>query len=111
MSSASQLEEPGGVHFLLDRNGEFLDIGDGVEKLTGFKKEEAIGQNFRLFVNPQDQPTIFLNFQNIANGIPQPPCEFRIMTVSGDQILVKTSASAVMKNSEVVGIEGTFVKI
>lgn len=99
------------IHFSLDRNGVFLDMGENVEMLTGFKKEEAIGQNFRLFVNPQDQQTVCLHFQNIVDGVSLPPCEFRIITKSGEQILVKTTASAIKENGVAVGLEGTFTKI
>jgi len=88
-----------------------LDISENVEISTGFKREEAIGQNFRLFVHPQDQQAVCLHFQNIIDGISLPPCEFRIITRNGEQILVKTTASAIKEDGVAIGLEGYFVKI
>ena len=111
MSQAVLSEEPDVVDFALDKNGRFLNISEKVEKFTGYTKEEAIGQNFRLFVHPQDQPAVCLHFQNIIDGMSLPPCEFRIVTRSGEQILVKVTASALQEDGIAVGVKGNLVKI
>ncbi|MGQ0829185.1 MAG: PAS domain-containing protein [Bacteroidota bacterium] len=40
---------------LLDRNGTILDWNKGAEKIKGYKAEEIIGQNFRIFYLPEDR--------------------------------------------------------
>jgi len=40
---------------LLDRDGTILTWNKGAEKIKGYKKEEIIGQNFRLFYMPLDR--------------------------------------------------------
>src|ERR1043165_3162864 len=40
---------------LLDRDGTILSWNAGVEKIKGYKKDEIVGQNFRIFYLPQDR--------------------------------------------------------
>lgn len=40
---------------LLDIDGTILSWNKGAEKIKGYKAEEIIGQNFRLFYMPQDR--------------------------------------------------------
>jgi PAS domain S-box-containing protein len=40
---------------LLDIDGTILSWNVGVEKIKGYKKDEIIGQNFRIFYLPQDR--------------------------------------------------------
>ena len=40
---------------LLDYNGTILSWNIGVEKIKGYKEDEIVGQNFRIFYTPQDR--------------------------------------------------------
>ena len=40
---------------LMDIDGTILSWNAGAEKIKGYKEEEIIGQNFRLFYLPQDR--------------------------------------------------------
>ena len=40
---------------LLDLDGTILTWNKGAEKIKGYKEEEILGQNFRLFYMPQDR--------------------------------------------------------
>jgi PAS domain S-box-containing protein len=40
---------------LLDRDGTILSWNKGAEKIKGYKEEEILGQNFRIFYLPQDR--------------------------------------------------------
>jgi PAS domain S-box-containing protein len=40
---------------LLDIDGTILSWNMGVEKIKGYKEEEILGQNFRIFYMPQDR--------------------------------------------------------
>ena len=40
---------------LLDHDGTILSWNIGVEKIKGYKEDEIIGQNFRIFYTPQDR--------------------------------------------------------
>jgi PAS domain S-box-containing protein len=43
---------------LLDADGTILSWNDGAEKIKGYKEEEIIGQNFRIFYLPGDRQTL-----------------------------------------------------
>ena len=40
---------------LLDLDGTILSWNEGAEKIKGYKEEEILGQNFRIFYMPQDR--------------------------------------------------------
>ncbi|HEX2533253.1 MAG TPA: PAS domain S-box protein, partial [Chitinophagaceae bacterium] len=40
---------------LLDIDGTILSWNRGAEKIKGYKEEEILGQNFRIFYLPQDR--------------------------------------------------------
>src|SRR4026208_450673 len=40
---------------LMDIDGTILSWNAGAEKIKGYKEEEIIGQNFRIFYMPQDR--------------------------------------------------------
>ncbi|MDF3078120.1 MAG: hypothetical protein K0S09_2009 [Sphingobacteriaceae bacterium] len=40
---------------LLDTDGTILSWNAGAEKIKGYKEEEILGQNFRIFYMPQDR--------------------------------------------------------
>ncbi|MCE3229448.1 MAG: hypothetical protein K0S32_3999 [Bacteroidetes bacterium] len=40
---------------LLDKDGTILSWNKGVEKIKGYKEDEIIGQNFRIFYLPKDR--------------------------------------------------------
>jgi PAS domain S-box-containing protein len=40
---------------LLDRDGTILSWNPGVERIKGYKQDEIVGQNFRIFYMPQDR--------------------------------------------------------
>jgi PAS domain S-box-containing protein len=40
---------------LLDVDGTILSWNSGVEKIKGYKENEIVGQNFRIFYMPQDR--------------------------------------------------------
>ena len=40
---------------LLDTDGTILTWNKGVEKIKGYKEDEIVGQNFRIFYLPQDR--------------------------------------------------------
>ena len=40
---------------LLDKDGTILSWNKGAEKIKGYKEEEILGQNFRIFYMPKDR--------------------------------------------------------
>jgi len=110
MGQDNSVENTNEVKYSLDRNGVVLDISENIEELTGYKKDELIGQNFRLFINPDDEKAIFLHFQKALDGIYE-PCEFRSITKTGQQILVRSVCNAPSENEIEARVDGVLTKI
>lgn len=110
MDQSSQAENPDGIHFSLDRNGVILDIDESIEKLSGYKKEEIVGQNFRLFIHPQDLPGLFVSFQKTLEGMLE-PYEYRLVAKNGGHVLVRSFSHPTKEDGITTGIQGSFVKI
>jgi PAS domain S-box-containing protein len=110
MDEGSQAGNSNEIYFSLDRNGVILDIDENIEKLSGYKKEELIGQNFRLFIYPQDLPGLFLSFQKALDGMLE-PYDYRLVIKNGECVPVRSSSVPVKQNGVSVGIKGALVKI
>jgi len=110
MGLDNQSENTNEVKYSLDQNGVVLNIGENIEQLSGYKREELIGQNFRLFVNPDDEKAIFLHFQNALDGIYE-PCDFRVTTKSGQQILLRSLCRAPLESEKDAQVDGVLTKV
>ncbi len=110
MTSSLQTEDPNGVHYALDRNGIVIDIGEQIEQLTGFKKQEIIGQNFRFFVVPQEQQEVCLHFQKALEGIFE-PCEFKSLNKNGDIIFLRSNCRHPREDDKDAKVVGVLTKI
>jgi PAS domain S-box-containing protein len=110
MGQDVQSENTNEVEYSLDRNGVVLDIGENIEEITGYKKEEIVGQNMRLFVNPDDQKTLFIHFQKALDGVFD-PCEFRVTTRAGQQILLQSVCKLPKENEKDARVDGVLTKI
>ena len=79
------LENVGLIAVTLDREGHVMFCNDYLLRLTGWKREEVIGQNWFLkFIPGPDAPATTLFFAMIATGNIPLHCENPIRTRNGD---------------------------
>jgi PAS domain S-box-containing protein len=98
------------VRYSLDRNGVVLDISEDIENLTGYKRDELIGQNFRLFISPDDEKAVFLHFQKALGGIFE-PCEFSATTKTGQQIMLRSVCRLPGKDEGDASVDGVLTRV
>lgn len=110
MGQEVQADDPNAIHFSIDSGGKILDVDESIEELIGYKKEELVGQDFRLFIHPQDEPGLFVSFQKTLDGMLE-SYEYRIKTKSGGHVLVRSFSHPTKQEGVTTGIEGTLVKI
>jgi PAS domain S-box-containing protein len=110
MENINQAGNQNSVWYSLDKNGKVLDVSENIDVLLGYKKEEAIGQNFRLFINPEDEEAVFLHFQKALGGVFE-PCEFRITTKSGEQVRLRSLCALPKAEEKDARIDGTLTKV
>jgi PAS domain S-box-containing protein len=106
----TKLNNPEVASYVLSVDGKFIDVSENCEKIIGFKKEELIGMDFRKLVHPQDLPGLLERYQKTLQGIAI-PYEYRVITKSGDYVLLTNLGVPIRENGIVVRTEGTIAKV
>jgi len=77
--------------FLMNQQGKFLDVNRSVEELSGYDREEAIGQDYRelgFFDEQQNLMAQTLLSQGV-DGIPMGPVEFSLRRKDGGVVFIE----------------------
>ncbi|WP_462273204.1 PAS domain-containing protein, partial [Methanohalophilus sp.] len=98
------------IIYVLDKNATITYISPNVESISGYKPEEVIGKNFVEFVHPDDIEERMEQFRKVFSGIDE-PTEYRFLTKTGDTVWVRTNAKPIIKNGNIVGIQGLLIDI
>jgi PAS domain S-box-containing protein len=104
------VEEINDVIFSVDKRGVFTYMSPVIESLSGYRPSEIIGRNFTEFVSQEDSPRIEKQFQKVISGIIE-PSEYRILTKSGELRWVRSSSRPILKEKQVIGLQGVLVDI
>lgn len=105
-----RLENLNDVLFTVDNNGIFTYLNSAIEYLTGYRKEEVLGTPFTDYVHPKDLPGLRREIEKTIHGAKE-PYMFRIIKKSGEVGYVHTSSRPIIKDSEIIGINGLMVDI
>ncbi|WP_081955798.1 PAS domain-containing sensor histidine kinase [Methanococcoides methylutens] len=98
------------VIFSVDKNGNFTYISPAIEIFTGYMPEEVIGTSFMKYVHPKDLPGL-LEDMNLTLKGEHKPYMFRVIAKSGKVTHVHTSSKGIIRNGEVIGLNGIMVNI
>ena len=79
---------------IVDRKGTFLAINRKVEEITGFKREELLGQNFlwTKIVTARSKAALMKNLAKRMKGMQLGPYEVEALTKDGEKIPVEVNA-------------------
>jgi PAS domain S-box-containing protein len=90
------IENLNDVIFNVDVNGIITYISPAIERISGYKAEDVIGEPFIDFVHPDDLPGLVESFERTINGTLE-PYEFRVLDKDGGILHVETSSRPVEK--------------
>lgn len=79
---------------IVDRKGTFLAVNRKVEEITGFKREELLGQNFlwTKIVTRRSKATLMKNLAKRMMGMQPAPYEVEALTKDGEKIPAEVNA-------------------
>jgi len=93
--------------FTLDLKGSFTDVNKAAERISGYKKDELIGMNFRKYIEKKHQKTVIESFRNVyktGKAILNLPVKAKIK--SGKIRHFEISLSPILRKSKIVGFQG-----
>ncbi|MDO8869679.1 MAG: PAS domain S-box protein [Methanobacteriaceae archaeon] len=93
------------VIFTINPEGYITYISPTIEQITSYKTNELIGQNFTIFVHPNDISDLFDSLKNTLAGKLK-PTEFRVLDKDGTVLYIRTSSRPIIKQSQTIGVTG-----
>ncbi|MBM3703119.1 MAG: PAS domain S-box protein [Actinobacteria bacterium] len=98
------------VIFTLDIKGNFTYISPTIVRISGYKADEIINQNFSNFVHPDDLSGLQASLERTLSGQKE-PYEFRVLDKDGAIVYVRTSSQLFMKDGRIFGLSGVMTDI
>ena len=82
---------------IVDSKGKFLEVTDGVEKITGFKKDELIGKNFlkTKIVTKKSKAIFIKNLAKRMMGVEVLPYEIEVVGKDGGRMPYEVNAAKI----------------
>jgi PAS domain S-box-containing protein len=107
----SLVEDINDAIFEIDSAGIITYLSPAIVTITGFKSSQYIGKSLFNFIYEKDLPEAQEKFKNIIYKGMINPFEFRISSISGELVWLRTSSKPIIKNGATVCIRGIAVDI
>lgn len=92
--------------YLLDFDGNFIDVNDAGLKRFGYSRTELKGLNIiSLLPDDQVKPAFDVITEIKTTGLQSKPREFKLKRKNGDLLYVETQGSIILSNGKPVGIQ------
>jgi len=100
-------ESTGDIIFTLSPDGTVTSLDAAFETITGWRREEWIGKNFKSLVHPDDLPVSLLVYRRIFSAdMPPPVFELRILSKPGNYITMEFRVVPQPRDGKVIGYLG-----
>ncbi|MCX9010577.1 MAG: PAS domain S-box protein [Candidatus Methanoperedens sp.] len=100
-------ESTGDIIFTLSPDGTVTSLGAAFGAITGWRREQWIGKNFKSLVHPDDLPVSLQVYRRVFSADIPPPCfELRILSKQGDYITVELRVVPQIRNGKVMSYLG-----
>jgi PAS domain S-box-containing protein len=93
------------IIFLIDKEGRFIDGNKAAERLSGYHREELLGEHFSIMVFPEDREKAFSMFKKTLSG-KMHIYSIRMRRKDGEIRVLEINASPVIKEGEIIGSQG-----
>ena len=94
------------VIYSVDAQGKITYVSPAIESWLGYARSEIVGGDFSAFVHPDDLLLAGDGLRRVLSGETDRVDEYRILTKSGRQRSVRTSARRVIVDGRIVGLRG-----
>ncbi len=88
--------------FVLDRGATILHVNPAGEQITGYSRRGLVGKDLGQFVADEDRPLLVSAVAEMGRRGLGHSFDLRLLTTSGDSIVVSVSPSAVIADDELV---------
>src|SRR2546430_1042383 len=92
------------IIFALSPEGTLASLNPAFETITGWRREEWVGQPFERLVHPEDLPLALELLGRVVRGELRPASQFRVRTAKGDYRVGAFSATPQLHDGRLVGI-------
>ena len=93
--------------YTLDLKGNFTDVNKAAEDLTGYRKNELIGMNYKDYTPEDTHERIFKAFNGVFNeGEPLKDFPLEVIIKDGTKRYFETCVSPWRKGEEIIGFQG-----
>jgi PAS domain S-box-containing protein len=94
------------VIFTLSADGRVTSLNPAFERVTGWAREEVLGQPVACYVYPEDFPFAQEMFRRLLKRQAPPTFELRLRSKSGEYMIKEIAATPEVRDGEVVGVVG-----
>ena len=81
------------IIFSVSPDGMIASLNPASERITGWLHKDVIGQPFISFIHPDDLPLVMEKFQQVLQGEAIPPFELRVLSQSGEFLIIEAVGS------------------
>jgi PAS domain S-box-containing protein len=94
------------IIFALSGDGIIISLNPAFETITGWLRTEWIGKPFEAMVHPDDLPHTMELFQRVLQGEAPPLFEARILSKSGELVIVELTATLQVRDGKMISVLG-----
>ena len=94
------------IIYQFDLEGEITYCSPSVKKILGFTPQEVIGTNFRDYLPPSELQKAMENLARFRSGERVELLEVQVLGKKRKQIPLEISASPIIKNGNLIGVQG-----
>ncbi len=97
------VEGSGDLIFTVSPDGIITSLNPAFEKISGWKRDEWLGRNFKPLVHPDDLPSVEENYKRLFNGETLPSSIIlRILSKSGENVMLEVSIVPQTRDGKVI---------
>lgn len=95
--------------FVLNMDGEFVDVNEKLVEISGYDKEELLGKKFQEaeFLTEESKQKTAENFDKRMQGEIIAPYEITVKTKGGEYLFAELNVKPLIKEGQIVGAIGT----
>lgn len=89
--------------YAITADGTIMWLNSTFEKLSGWKRSEWLGKNFRSIIHPKDLPLAIKTLKQTLNGKKVPTYRLRIRSKSGKYLNGEFNSKPMIENKRIIG--------